>query len=274
MKIAYSGIEGAFAHIVAKKIFPDDEPVSFSSFKETYEAVSSGKCDYAVMPIDNSYSGEVTEVMDLIFEGDLYINAMYSLPVIQNLLGVPGSSADSVKKVVSHPKALEQCDEYIRSKGYEVIQASNTARAAREVARRNDPSIAAIASKETAQIYGLEVLCEQINESDDNTTRFVILSANRGCIGKFEKDESFIMLFTVDNRAGALLAPLQTIAGYDFNMKVLHSRPLKNKQWQYYFYVEIEGDINSEKGRGMKRDLSDVCSLIKIPGPYTGSDRQ
>lgn len=274
MKIAYSGIEGAFAHIVARRVFPDDEPVSFSSFKETYDAVASGKCDYAVMPIDNSYSGEVTEVMDLIFEGDLYINAMYSLPVIQNLLGVPGSTKGSVKKVVSHPKALEQCDEYIRSKGYEMIQASNTARAAREVARRNDPAIAAIASIETADIYGLTVLDERINESDDNTTRFVILSAKRGCIGRFEEDESFIMLFTVDNKAGALLSPLQTIARYDFNMKVLHSRPLKNKQWQYYFYVEIEGNINSEKGRGMTKELEDVCSLIKISGPDTRDDKQ
>lgn len=267
MKIAYSGIEGAFAHIVAKRIFPDDEPVSFPNFRETYDSVVAGDCEYAVMPIDNSYSGEVNEVMDLLFEGDLYINALYSLPVIQNLLGVEGSTVDSVKKVVSHPKALEQCDRYIRSKGYEIIQASNTARAARQVARQNDVGIAAIASIETAEIYGLKVLDESINESDENTTRFVILSRSRGCIGTYEEDESFIILFTVDNRSGALLEPLQTIAKYDFNMKVLHSRPLKHQNWQYYFYVEIEGRTDSDKCIMMRRELEYVCSLVKVLGP-------
>ena len=140
MKIAYSGIEGAFAHTVAARIFPDDTPVSFSNFKETYEAVVTSACDMAVLPIDNSYSGEVTGVMDLLFEGPLYINALYSLPVTQNLLGVPGASASDIRKVVSHQKALEQCDEYIRERGYEEIQATNTARAAKEVAKLNDKS--------------------------------------------------------------------------------------------------------------------------------------
>jgi len=266
-KIAYSGIEGAFAHIVATKIFPEDETVSFTNFKDTYEAVVSGKCDYAVLPIDNSYSGEVTEVMDLLFEGGLYVNALYSLPVTQNLLGVAGSSKECIKKVVSHQKALEQCDEYIRSNGYETVGASNTAIAAREVAKLNDTSIAAIASIETAEIYGLSVIEEQINESDDNTTRFVVLSRSKGRIGLFEKDESFIMLFTVDNSAGALLGPLQTIAKHDFNMKVLHSRPLKKHKWQYYFYVEIEGDPDTEAGHNMETELKDVCSYIKILGP-------
>ena len=270
MKIAYSGIEGAFAHIVAKKIFPDEETVPFRSFKETYDAVSSGECDMAVLPIDNSYSGEVTDVMDLLFEGDLYINALYSLPVEQNLLGVPGSTKEGIKKVLSHPKALEQCDEYIRKRGYEAVQTSNTARAAKEAAALGDVTVAAIASIETAAIYGLTVLEEKINESSDNTTRFVVLSRKRGCTGLYEKEKSFIMLFTVDNSAGALLGPLQIIADHDFNMKVLHSRPLKHHKWQYYFYVEAEGDPGSDEGRKMAADLEKTCSCIKVLGPDWG----
>ncbi len=266
-KIAYSGIEGAFANIVAKKIFPEDEPVPFKNFRETYDAVSAGLCDYAVLPIDNSYSGEVTEVMDLLFEGNLYINALYSLPVIQNLLGVPGSTKEDIRKVVSHPKALEQCDGYIRKCGYEAVQAANTARAAREVAAQKDRSTAAIASLETAEIYGLEVLEEHINESDDNTTRFVVVSKEKGRLGLFEEEESFIMLFSVDNSAGALLLPLQIIARYEYNMKVLHSRPLKHHKWQYYFYVEMEGDYNTENGMKMTRVLEEECRFIKVLGP-------
>ncbi len=267
-RIAYSGIEGAFAHTVAGKVFPDEQAVSFKSFRETYDAVVNGDCDHAVLPIDNSYSGEVTDVMDLLFEGDLYINALYSLPVTQNLLGTQNSTKESIKKVVSHPKALEQCDEYIRKNGYEVIPSSNTARAAREVARLNDDSIAAIAAIETAGIYGLKVLDEQINESGDNTTRFVILSKEKGCIGLYEKEKSFILIFTVPDNAGALIGPLQIIARYEYNMKVLHSRPLKGHNWQYYFYVEIEGDHETGKGESMKRELTEICPCIKVLGPH------
>ncbi len=268
-RIAYSGIEGAFAHIVAGKLFPDDEPVSYGNFRDTYEAVENGDCDYAVLPIDNSYSGEVTDVMDLLFEGDLYINALYSLPVTQNLLGIKGSRIEDIKKVVSQPKALEQCDRYIREKGFETVQASNTARAAREVSKLNDKSVAAIASIETADIYGLDVLEERINETGDNTTRFVVLSKQKGCIeGYREEHRSFIILFTVQDKAGALLEPIQAIAKYNYNMSVIHSRPVKERKWQYYFYVEIDGDHENEAGKKMKAELVEACPLLKVLGPH------
>ena len=138
LKIAYSGIEGAFAHIVARRLFPEEGFFSFKSFKKTYEAVESGECDMAVLPIENSYSGEVNDVMDMLFEGKLYVNALYGMPVVQNLLGVRGSRIQDIKKVISQPKALEQCDEYIRSKGFEALQATNTAVAARQVAQMED----------------------------------------------------------------------------------------------------------------------------------------
>ena len=266
-RIAYCGIEGAFAHIVTKRLFPGDEAISFSNLRETYDAALCKDCDYAVLPIDNSYSGEVTAVMDLLFEGDLFVNAMYSLPVTQNLLGVPGSRKEDIRRVVSHPKALEQCDEYIRKAGYEVVQATNTAVAAKETAERKDVTTAAIASVETAKIYGLEVLDEQINESDDNTTRFVVLSKEKGHIDGNGVDNGFIVLFTVENSSGALLGPLRVIADHDYNMRVLHSRPLKHHQWQYYFYVEIEGDHDTEKGHAMKEDLEKTCSYVKVLGP-------
>ena len=266
-RIAYCGIEGAFAHIVTKRLFPKEKAVSFSNFRETYDAALCGDCDFAVLPIDNSYSGEVTAVMDLLFEGDLHVNAMYSLPVTQNLLGIPGSRKEDIRRVVSHPKALEQCDEYIRKAGYEVVQATNTAVAAKETAERKDIGTAAIASIETARIYGLEVLDEKINESDDNTTRFVVLSKNKGHLNEKERDNGFIVLFTVDNSSGALLGPLQIIADHEYNMRVLHSRPLKHHQWQYYFYVEIEGDYDTNRGHAMRKELEKACSYVKVLGP-------
>ena len=130
MKIAYCGVEGAFAHIASSRIFPDGELVSFGSFKEAYKAVEAGECDCAVLPIENSYAGDVAQVMDLSFFGSLYINGVYDLEITQNLLGVKGATIGDIKTVVSHPQALDQCAEYITEKGFNRVEASNTAMAA------------------------------------------------------------------------------------------------------------------------------------------------
>lgn len=177
-KIAYSGIEGAFAHVVARKLFPDAIHVSHDGFRSAYEAVVSGECDAAVLPVENSYAGPVREVEEILSEGKLRIEEEYTLPIVQNLLGVRGSRIGDIKKVISQIKALEQCEGYIKRHGYEEIEAVNTAMAAREVTRMQSLSVAAIASLEVAAIYGLKVLDEHINDRDDNTTRFVVVSCN------------------------------------------------------------------------------------------------
>lgn len=178
-KVAYSGIEGAFAHVAARKMFPDALHVSCSNFREAYDAVVNGECEEAVLPVENSYAGKVKEVAELLSGNQLQIDAECTLPIVQNLLGVRGSSLAGIKKVISHRKALEQCDEYIKEKGYEVTETVNTAIAARQVAREQKMSVAAIASLEVAAVYGLKVLAEHINASDDNTTRFVAVSRKK-----------------------------------------------------------------------------------------------
>ena len=126
-RIAYNGIEGAFASIAARKIFPNDTLVSFQDFRSAYQAVEKGKCDFAVLPIENSFAGEVSQVSDLMFHGSLFITEVYELTVVQNLLGVKGTTLDSIKSVVSHPHALEQCSEFIREHGYQIVHASTQA---------------------------------------------------------------------------------------------------------------------------------------------------
>ena len=138
MKIAYSGIEGAFAHIAAKRIFPTEELISYGDFRSAYEAVEKGECDYAVLPIENSYAGEVGQVTDLMFQGALFVNGVYTLNVMQNLLGVKGASVESIRKVISHPQALEQSSDFITAHGYATEEAVNTARAAKMVAELGD----------------------------------------------------------------------------------------------------------------------------------------
>lgn len=267
-KIAYCGIEGAFANIAVTKIFPYGNAVSYPDFRAAYEAVENGECDCCVLPIENSYAGEVGQVMDLMFSGSLYVNGIYTLRVAHHLLGVGGAGLKDVKKVVSHPQALAQCAGYIRKKGYATEEYTNTAAAAKAVKELNDPATAAIASAETARLYGLEILDHDINESAVNSTRFAVFSRaeNRKLS---TPDGNFIMVFTVKNEVGALAQALNVLGSYGFNMRALKSRPMKNLAWQYYFYIEAEGDETGRNGTDMLRHIALHCDKLKVVGHYS-----
>ena len=263
MKIAYSGIEGAFAYIAAKRIFPNEELVAFADFHSAYNAVEKDVCDYAVLPIENSYAGDVGQVTDLMFQGELFVNGVYTLNVVQNLLGVKGSTLQTIRKVVSHPQALEQCAEFLRSHNYENIEAVNTARAARQVAQDSDPTVAAIASEETAALYGLQVLAQGINEQQDNSTRFVVLSKNQN--QKLCKESgTFIMMFAVKNEAGALVKFFNRLGEFGYNIVAIHSRPLKSHAWEHYFYIEVEGNSSQKDFEQMVHEIQYRCDKLKI----------
>lgn len=265
LKIAYSGVEGAFAHIAAGRIFPQGNRVSYSDFKAAYDSVLNGESDVAVLPIENSYAGEVGQTMDLIFSGCLYINGIYELEIHQNLLGLPDASIDDIKKVTSHPQALSQCHDYIQMRGFEAEESNNTALAAKLVAESNDRSLAAIASVETAEIYGLKVIEANINKSGENTTRFAVLSkvkANSPAM------TSTVLMFTVKHESGSLANAIGIIAKYGYNMTALRSRPMKKDSWQYYFYVEIDDTTDTKIGNIMLEELNNVCDRLKVAGTF------
>ncbi len=268
MRVAYSGVEGAFAHIAAGRIFPDGVRVGCSSFAQAYAAVVSGACDCAVLPIENSYAGEVGQVIDMIFSGPLFINGVYDLTIQQNLIGLPGTRPEQILEVVSHPQALGQCDEYIRRRGYKAVSCNNTAVAAQQIAQAQDPARAAIASQETAALYGLEVLEANINQSSLNTTRFAVLSRVENDQERTGADDRFIMVFTVRNEAGSLAEAIQIIGSHGFNMRVLRSRAMKGLLWQYYMFVEGEGAIHSDAGREMLAELGTCCDRLRVLGTY------
>lgn len=266
MRVAFSGVEGAFADIVASRIFPDAVTVGYGDFKSAYESVVSGECDCVVLPVENSFNGDVGQVMDLAFFGSLYINGIYDAEIVQNLLAVKGTTLDEVKTVISHPQALGQCAQYIEKHGFETREAVNTAVAAKLVAESGSHEIAAIGSDEAAEKFGLKKLEAHINQSSLNTTRFAVFS--RVEKSPSPSDERFIMLFTVKNVAGSLGKAVSVIGEYGFNLLALKSRPTKELIWDYYFYAEGEGNINSEKGKKMLRDLEKCCSNLKIVGSF------
>ena len=269
MKVAYSGTEGAFAHIAAMKSFPTAKKISYPSFEDAYRAVEDGECDVAVLPLENSYNGEVGQVTDLMFSGTLYVNRIFELAVTQDLLGVKGATLSDVKEVLSHPQALGQCAPFIRERGLIQREYTNTALAAEYVAKKGDKSLAAIASREAAEMFGLEVVAKSINESRTNTTRFAIFSRSENRHSRREMGVHTVMLFTVRNEAGALAKAIDIIGKHGFNMRTLRSRPMKELLWQYYFYVEAEGNVHTDDGKEMMHELSEYCDKLKAAGTYT-----
>ena len=265
LKVAYSGVEGAFAHIAAGRIFPEGNRVSYGDFKAAYDSVLNGESDVAVLPIENSYAGEVGQTIDLIFSGGLFINGIYELVIHQNLLGVPGATVEDIKRVTSHPQALSQCHDYIEMRGFETEEANNTALAAKTVAEANDKSLGAIASVETAEIYGLKVIEANVNKSGENTTRFAVLSKVKAATPSLT---STVLMFTVKHEVGSLANAIGIIGRYGYNMTALRSRPMKKHSWQYYFYVEIDGTVDSENGEAMIAELSRVCNRLKVAGSF------
>lgn len=266
MRVAYSGVEGAFANIAAERIFPDAAAVACKDFKSAYDSVVNGECDCCLLPIENSFNGDVGQVLDLAFFGSLYITGIYEIEVVQNLLANEGATIESIKQVISHPQALGQCAEYITEHGFETIESVNTAVAVRQVAQSGRTDIAAIGSNEAAKKFGLKKLEGHINQSGSNTTRFAVFSrTNRS---KSQKDKHFIMLFTVKNAAGSLGKAISVIGEFGFNLKALKSRPTKELIWDYYFYAEGEGDIYSDYGKLMLKQLKKCCSNFKILGTF------
>ena len=260
--VAYCGTEGSFSELAAKRVFPDKSLLPCGTFAEAYSLAATDQARFALLPIENSYAGEVAATMDLLYRGELFVTDLYGMRVVQNLVGVKGATKEGIRTVISHPQALAQCAEYIAEHHYREVTTENTAFAAKTVAEKRATEIAAIASKECAEFYGLSVLDEDIAESHENATRFAVFSATPA---EKRENDRLILVFTVSDRSGALLEALKIIADYGYNMKSLHSRPLKDKPWQYYFYVEAEG---AGAEAALLCDLKDCCTTAKIAGRF------
>lgn len=266
-RVAFSGDVGAYAHIAANKMFAEAVKVPYKSFTEAYRAVEDGECELAVLPIENSTNGEVGEVSDLLFSGSLFVNRVYDLPITHDLLGVKGATAEDIRCVLSHPQALGQCRDYIREKGLDTTEVANTATAAKEVAKLASVSVGAIASEEAAKEFGLVTLDKNLCASRSNTTRFAVLSRTENKTDATSAVCSMLH-FTVRHEAGALAGAIDIIGKCGFNMLSLRSRPIKNSLWQYYFVVELEGNLSSREGEVMLNMLRGYCDKVKPVGTY------
>ena len=265
-RVAYSGVEGAYAYLAAKKMFKNANLIPNKNFKKAYQSVEEGINDKVILPIENSFAGDIGEVMDLMFFGSLYLNEVLDFSIEHCLLARPGVKINDIKRVVSHPQALMQCSDFIEENNLDTIEEVNTAVAASKL---NDNETAVIASRDAAELFNLCVLKEKINNDDMNTTRFASFSRVMSHFENYDvSKKNFIIVFTVKNEAGALAKCLDIIGAHNFNMRNLCSRPVKNLMWRYYFYCDIEGDIDSSDAKDMFVALKVFCDRLKVVGTY------
>ena len=271
MTIAFSGVEGAFAHVAAIRIFGNDaQIIACPDFAFAYRRVESGECTCAVLPIENSYAGDVGQVMDLAYHGSLSVSGIYDLPLSQCLLAKPGVGIDEIREVVSHPQALSQCLPYLKKHGWIQTTAVNTAVAAKNVANGERREVAVIAAKENAALYGLNVLENDINEQKSNTTRFAVFTTAQSEIKP--SDRHFVLLFSCKNQPGSLGDAISVISRHEFNLKCLKSHPTGLENWEYYFYAEGEGNLGTDAGKKMLEELERTCSSVRVLGSF-GEER-
>ncbi len=240
-KIAFQGEPGAFSHAAASRLFPDGEPLGCVTFEETIAAVQTGRADFAVVPVENSLYGRITDIHHLLPESGLFITGETFLRVEMTLLGVKGATLADIKSVQSLSVALGQCRKFIAKHKFRTINAVDTAGSAREVAQRADRSVAAIASKLAGQIYGLNVLAENIEDASHNTTRFLVLSPQQNEAPASAGKVKTTFVFRVRNVPAALYKAMGGFATNGVNMTKLESYMVGGAFTATQFYADIEG---------------------------------
>lgn len=269
---AYQGVQGAWSHIALRRLFPFSRTLSFATWGEVFDAVQNGDAEFGVLPFENSNAGDVSTVLDLLYtHPGLIVARMCDLPIRQDLLGVPGASLAGVRTVISHPQALAQSSVFLQQHGLATQAWSNTADAARHIAELNDPSVAAIASAETADLYGLKILAAGVNADGDNTTRFIVIERADEAPVMTGEGQRLALLFTARHEPGQLAAVLDQIGARGFNMECIKSRPLPHVPFEYYFYVQLVCPAGSTRAdcEALLDTLRTDCSTLRLVGAFT-----
>ncbi len=242
--IGHLGLKGSFSHIAALEAFGTDAPLkSFDTFEAMFEALRIGEIGRAILPAENTETGSITAVVDLLARYGYFIIAERLLKVSHSLLGLPGAGLEQIREVYSHPEPIVQCSRFLLSHpGIVSHPALSTAQAASQVAQMGNKTVGCIASSLAAQIYGLEVLSENIQNSSGNSTRFVVVARKPKMTGACDKTS---IVFKLDHRPGSLFELLHLFS--NINILKLESRPLAGRPFEYLFHLDFEGSTDDEK---------------------------
>ncbi|MEY4642964.1 MAG: hypothetical protein RLZZ227_2958 [Pseudomonadota bacterium] len=266
-KVAYLGPAGTYSHAAALQWFGRDAQwLPVADIPEVFAAVESGKAAYGVVPVENSSEGSVIPTLDAFNTSSVRINGELLLRIRQCLLAAPGSLAAEITKVVSHQQSLGQCRQWLVTNlpGIEKVSVSSNAEAARLAAQQR--GIAAIAGKTAAELYGLQVLAEGIEDSVDNTTRFVLLSRDQTTDSTGHDKTSIII--SAHNEPGTLFRALEPFHRFGVNLTKLESRPSRKSAWSYSFYVDFDGHVADARIQSALQELRQHALDIKMLGSY------
>jgi len=265
-EVVYQGEPGAFSETAALAFFGDVKPKGVAAFRNVFEKVASGEATYGVIPIENSLAGSINQNYDLLLECDLSIVGEVKLRVSHNLLANRGVREKDIRKLYGHPQALAQCDRFLRRHpDWTVYQTYDTAGSVKMLKEQEATDTAAIASLHAAEIYEVDVLEEAIEDNPQNYTRFVVVAKEPRVHDRCDKTS---VVFTTPNKPGALFAVLELIAKHEVNLVKLESRPIPGRPWQYMFYMDWEGNIDSPNVSAVLRDLPGCTETLKVLGCY------
>ena len=267
IRVVYQGVEGAYTHQALASYFGEEtECFNVDTWRDAMEAIKSGKADYAVLPFENSSAGIVAENYDLLKEYGFYIVGEQKIKINHCVLGLPGVNFDDIKKIYSHPQALAQCSKFLeKHREWEIIPAKNTAMAAKKVEEDGDPTQAAIASSMTAELYGLDMLAEGVQNNSMNETRFIIVSGKNEYVSGAGKISICVQL---KHESGALYHALSHFIYNGLNMTSIESRPIQGRNWEYQFFIDFDGNLKDAAVQNALRGLKEETLDFKIFGNY------
>ncbi len=265
-RVVFQGAEGAYSQAAMMQYFGEDvNSFHVDTFRDAMIAIDEGSADFAVLPIENSTAGIVSEIYDLLVEFENYIVGEQIIKIEHCLMAVPGTKLEDIKTVYSHPQSLMQSARYLNEHDWRQISMQNNAFAARKVAEEGDSSQAAIASEYAAKLYGLEVLARGINQSSTNSTRFIIITNQK----IFLKNAGKVSIcFEVPHESGSLYHMLSHFIYNNLNMNRIESRPIEDRNWEYRFFIDFDGNLSDSAVKNALRGLREEARNMKILGNY------
>lgn len=266
-RVVFPGTEGAYSEAAMKRYFGENcNSFYVRTFREAMEAIEDGAADFAVLPIENSTAGAVDEMYDLLVEFENYIVGETVIPIRHTLSGLPGASLKDVKTVYSKGVALMQATHFLDAhSSWQRINVANTAIAAKKVVEDQDLSQAAVCSAYAAKVHGLQVLVDNINDNEHNSTRFIVVTNQK----IFLKHASKISIcLEVSHESGSLYRVLSHFIYNDLNMTKIESRPIEGRDWEYRFFIDFEGNMADGAVKNAIRGLREECRNLRILGNY------
>ena len=265
-RVVFQGAEGAYSQAAMVKYFGEHvNSFHVDTFRDAMIAIEEGSADFAVLPIENSTAGIVSEIYDLLAEFENYIVGEQIIKIEHCLMGIPGATLADIRTVFSHPQSLMQSARYLNERDFKQISMQNNAFAARKVAEDGDKTQAAIASEYAAEIYGLSILAKGINHSSTNSTRFIIVTNQK----IFLKNAGKVSIcFEVPHESGSLYHMLSHFIYNNLNMNRIESRPIEGRNWEYRFFIDFEGNLSDSAVKNALRGLRDEAQNLRILGNY------